>query len=247
MSSRDPTMDARRSGHCGEVQRNAPQDCVNGNQGSWPLFGPQARDPVLAVAACLTRCSQCKQCSFVAYSLKLDDCSWYRECAAAALVPLKDFVTVKVNKTASWSWAQPLPSPWLAEGGSSRTAPFKVYIYDFEQAWSSRNRIGVPLGRQPFGPALDAYGTTAASAATYTSAVLALSAAWRTNRPEEADLFFLPSPSGLTPSPVDGRWCTSPLEMFSKHWSGSVDYLARHGCAHPALTSSPARPARNPS
>jgi hypothetical protein len=114
---------------------------------------------------------------------------------------------------------------------SAASGKLKIYVYDFDRAWDTPNRIGVTLKLQPFGPPLDAHGTTFASNPTYCTAVLARTASVRTTNPEEATLFFVPSPGGISPPLLDRKWCDSPARALRRHWKGSVNYFERRGGA----------------
>lgn len=69
-------------GHCAETIAGAAGptaqvgNCLIGDSGSW-----NARLSLLeTLGDCVRRCHSCRQCSFVSYSHKARDCSWFRRC-----------------------------------------------------------------------------------------------------------------------------------------------------------------------
>ena len=227
-------------GYCGET--DGPTDCSRDAFGSIGLQPHQLQNWSVAWSVCRSFCLGCARCQYIAVSRRFSDCSWYAQCD---LDQLKSTPVGFRSRRVRLSVPPALPQPqaaWTTEPYQQARAStnIRVCTYDFERAWSSRNRIGLPNSMQPFGPEIDEFGTTAASGPTYTTAVLALAAALRTSQPEEATLFFLPSPSGVTPQ-VDDGWCSRPHSMFSKHWKGTTDYFRRRG-GHDHVTAPRAQP-----
>ena len=216
------------SGYC--VETNGPTDCSRDAFGSFGLQPHQLHNWSVAWSACRSFCLGCARCQYITVSLKFADCSWYAQCDLDQLKSKPvGFRSRRVRLAVPPALPQP-QAPWTTGPYQQARAStsIRVYTYDFERAWSSRNRIGLPNSMQPFGPEIDEFGTTAASAPSYTTAVLALAAALRTSKPEEATLFFLPSPSGVVPQ-VDNGWCSRPHSMFSEYWKGTTDYFLRRG------------------
>ena len=119
--------------------------------------------------------------------------------------------------------------PALAARGSASAE--RIYIYHFHEAWTKKNRLGIPTAQQPWGFPLDAFGTTSASGPTYTTAVLARAAMQRTSDPANATLFLVPPPTGGF-EVVDSRWCTDPRDSFSRYWQHhSTNFFERRGGA----------------
>ena len=101
----------------------------------------------------------------------------------------------------------------------------RVYVYDESFA---------PLARNPFGFAIDAAGSTAASGPTFVNAMHARLAAIST-RPEDADLFFLPESAANNASRcdtlaarLDTYWLSRGLPNYWRRRQGADHFTPSH-------------------
>lgn len=204
--------------------------CTTKRKGSWRLPGNAASSMARATSWCKKRCLWCERCVAISVNREFMDCSWFDHCELGLLndaVP--GFRTLRLLSRAAPprlpartppAWLQSVP-PEALQG----TIPWKIFIYDFDEAVEDFD-IVAPFGRPLIdGDASREYSypwreTTAASSATFMAAVFARAAYHRTRDPAEATLFFIPAFE-------DSQWCTNPAAKLRQHWRTGVDYFAR--------------------
>ena len=89
-------------------------DCAAGAQGAWEMGRAGTAEGVGSVAGCVRRCRECARCTYVSFSLKHEDCSWFYDCDVTQLKRppgLESFRTVRVRGLWAQSAAPSVPPP----------------------------------------------------------------------------------------------------------------------------------------
>ena len=119
------------AGYCGYTLHHEHGDCEVGEQGLLQL-PPELPSGIRA--SCEAACIACPRCSFVSFSAKYRECSWYRSCDLNALHTDHPFTTVAVRPTAEalpWSTARNMSSEslgWLASTRPGFCMHHRVYV-----------------------------------------------------------------------------------------------------------------------
>ncbi|KAL1520488.1 hypothetical protein AB1Y20_022068 [Prymnesium parvum] len=105
------------SGYCSPTQQRG--HCLFSTKGSWPLTAAQIESWAAAEHACTQRCLACPACTYISFSRRWRDCSWYAACDTSALrTDIGGFRTILVRPDE----AAPAVRRWLdrADGGYCR-------------------------------------------------------------------------------------------------------------------------------
>ena len=125
------------TGHCGAT--TSVGDCFHGAQGTLGLSRLESQAGwSTAVAACLHRCTKCRNCRFISVSLQHQDCSWYAKCdriqrdvfcfqSGIASRPSRDASTAEIGVAANLPAADSSPPvPWDRAAASLSPASIAI-------------------------------------------------------------------------------------------------------------------------